>query len=88
MAVPAKDRGVHDLRHTHAVHNLRNWFAAGKDVGAMLPILQTYMGHSSIADTAYYLRLTAESYPEITARLDEALGDVIPSPMGDPCHGN
>ena len=25
------------------------------------------MGHSSIADTDYYLRLTAESYPHITA---------------------
>lgn len=33
---------VHDLRHSFAVHNLRMWFAAGKDVGAMLPILQTY----------------------------------------------
>ena len=28
------------------------------------------MGHSSIADTGYYLRLTAESYPHIT---DEAV---------------
>ena len=27
------------------------------------------MGHSSISDTAYYLRLTAESYPHITARV-------------------
>ncbi|NWK97351.1 integrase/recombinase [Sphingobium lactosutens] len=79
---------VHDLRHSHAVHNLRKWFAAGKDVGAMLPILQTYMGHSSIADTAYYLRLTAESYPDITARLDETLGHVVPSPTGELHHGN
>lgn len=44
---------VHDFRHSFAVHNLRKWFAAGKDVGAMLPILQTYMGHYTIADTAY-----------------------------------
>ena len=27
------------------------------------------MGHSSIGDTAYYLRLTAESYPHIAARV-------------------
>lgn len=79
---------VHDMRHSHAVHNLRNWFATGKDVGAMLPILQTYMGHSSIADTAYYLRLTAESYPHIAARLDETIGHVVPSPMVDLHHGN
>ncbi|ELP2194660.1 tyrosine-type recombinase/integrase [Salmonella enterica subsp. enterica serovar Champaign] len=49
---------VHDFRHSFAVHNLWKWFVAGKDVGAMLPILQTCMGHYSIADTAYYLRLT------------------------------
>jgi len=79
---------VHDMRHSHAVHNLRNWFAAGKDVGAMLPILQTYMGHSSIADTAYYLRLTAESYPHLVARLDETIGHVVPSPVGGLHHGN
>jgi integrase/recombinase XerD len=54
---------VHDLRHTFAVNNLRSWFARGEDVNALLPVLQTYMGHSSLADTAYYLRLTAESYP-------------------------
>ena len=35
--------------------------------GALLPVLQTYLGHSSIGDTAYYLHLTAESYPDITA---------------------
>jgi hypothetical protein len=54
----------------------------------MLPILQTYMGHDSIADTAYYLRLTAESYPHIVARLDETIGHVVPSPMGGLRHGN
>ncbi len=48
------------------------------NVAALLPVLQTYMGHSSIADTAYYLNLTAESYPDITARVRQAIGDVIP----------
>ncbi|EAS1839114.1 tyrosine-type recombinase/integrase [Salmonella enterica] len=79
---------VHDFRHSFAVHNLRKWFAAGKDVGAMLPILQTYMGHYTIADTAYYLRLTAESYPHIVSRLDETIGDVVPSLKGGLHHGN
>ncbi len=46
---------VHVLRHTFAVNNLRFWFAQGQDVGALLPVLQTYMGHSSLAGTAYYL---------------------------------
>ena len=70
--IPHGGRGhgprVHDLRHSMAVNNLRSWFAGGEDVGALLPVLQAYMGHSSIADTDYYLRLTAESYPHITAQ--------------------
>ena len=69
---------VHDLRHVFVVNNLRSWFARGRDVGALLPVLQTYLGHASISDTAYYLRLTAESYPDITARVQQVLGDVVP----------
>lgn len=79
---------VHDLRHTFAVNNLRAWFTNGEDVGALLPVLQTYMGHSSVADTAYYLRLTAESYPHITARVEHALGDIVPPLTAGPCHAD
>jgi integrase/recombinase XerD len=79
---------VHDLRHTFVVNNLRSWFARGDDVGALLPVLQTYLGHSSLADTAYYLRLTAESYPHITARIQHALGDVVPPVAAGPGHGH
>ena len=68
---PGHGPRVHDLRHTMAVNNLRSWFAHGRDVGALLPVLQTYLGHSSIADTSYYLHLTAESYPDITTRVQQ-----------------
>jgi integrase len=83
-----RHRHKHDLRHTFAVNNLRDWFAHGEDVGALLPVLQTYMGHSSIADTAYYLRLTAESYPDITAQVQRAVGDVVPPITAGPHHGH
>ena len=90
--IPHGGRGhgprVHDLRHTLAVNNLRSWFARGEDAGALLPVLQAYMGHSSIADTDYYLRLTAESYPHITARLQRAFGDVVPPVTAGPGHGD
>jgi len=80
--IPHGGRGhgprVHDLRHVFAVNNLRSWFAAGEDAGALLPVLQAYMGHSSIADTDYYLRLTAESYPHIAVAIQRAFGDVVP----------
>ena len=79
---------VHDLRHTFAVNNLRLWFAQGHDVGALLPVLQTYMGHSSLADTAYYLHLTAESYPDITTRVQQVIGDVVPPVMAGPRDGH
>jgi integrase/recombinase XerD len=90
--IPHGGRGhgprVHDLRHAFAVNNLRSWFAHGDDVAALLPVLQTYMGHSSIADTAYYLRLTAESYPDITTRVQHATGDIVPPVAPEPRHGH
>jgi integrase len=76
------------LRHTFAVNNLHSWFTNGEDVGALLPVLQTYLGHASIADTAYYLRLTAESYPHITAQIQHAVGDVVPPIAATPRHGD
>jgi integrase/recombinase XerD len=90
--IPHDGRGrgprVHDLRHAFAVNNLRSWFACGENVGALLPVLQTYMGHSSIADTAYYLRLTAESYPHISAQVQRVIGDVVPPITAGPRHGH
>ena len=71
-----------------AVNNLRSWFASGQDVAALLPVLQAYMGHSTIAGTDYYLRLTAESYPHITARVQRIIGNVVPPVTEAACHGD
>ncbi len=90
--IPHGGRGhgprVHDLRHAMAVNNLRSWFAHGENVGALLPVLQTYLGHSSIGDTAYYLRLTAESYPDINNRVKQTFGDIVPPVTGGVDHGD
>ena len=90
--IPHGGRGhgprVHDLRHTMAVNNLRSWFARGENVDALLPVLQTYLGHSSIGDTAYYLRLTAESYPDITARVQAGVRRHRPPVTGGPADGD
>lgn len=70
---------LHDFRHTHCVHCLRKWVLEGANLAALLPVLKTYMGHYSFQDTAHYLRLTAELYPEITAKTEQTFGDIIPT---------
>lgn len=74
---------VHDLRHTMAVHCLRRWVMEGKDLRALLPVLQAYLGHVSLGDTAYYLHLTVDLFPNITEQVEKALGNIIPKAGGD-----
>jgi site-specific recombinase XerD len=76
---------LHDIRHTFAVHCLRQWVMQGKDLAVYLPILKTYLGHGSFRDTSHYLRLTAEVYPDITAKVEQAFGYIIPT-IGDEAH--
>lgn len=70
---------VHDFRHTFAVHCLRGWVLDGKDLRAYIPVLQAYLGHASFGDTAYYLHLTADLFPNITEQVERAFGDIIPN---------
>jgi integrase/recombinase XerD len=80
--IPHAGRGkgprIHDYRHLFAVHTLRRWYRGGEDLDAKLPLLATYLGHQDLSGTQRYLHLTAELFPEITARADAAFGDVIP----------
>jgi len=69
---------IHSLRHSFAVHCLRRWVREGKNLQAWLPVLQSYLGHVSYSDTAYYLHLTVDLFPDITAQLEHELGDIIP----------
>jgi integrase len=80
--IPHAGRGkgprIHDYRHLFAVHTLRRWYRAGEDLDAKLPLLATYLGHQHLSGTQRYLHLTAELFPDITARLDASFGEVIP----------
>lgn len=69
---------LHCLRHTFCVHSLRQFLASGVDYRTALPILSVYMGHSNIAATGKYLRLTAEAYPEISSKMEKEFGGMIP----------
>ena len=72
---------IHDLRHTFAVHTLLRWYRDGEDLDAKLPLLATYLGHQHLSGTQRYLHLTAELFPEITARVEAVFGEVIPRRM-------
>lgn len=80
--IPHGGRGrgprLHDLRHSHAVHKLNDWYRQGVDLGAKLPLLSTYMGHKSLVGTQRYLQVTPEIFPDITSRLDQFADHVIP----------
>jgi integrase len=45
---------IHDLRHTFAVNTLIGWYRDGVDVHARLPVLSTFLGHSSPEATYWY----------------------------------
>ena len=57
---------------------MKRWVLAGKDLMPLLPYLSAYMGHSDFKGTEYYLRLTADLYPEIIGRTEAVLGHLIP----------
>ena len=80
--IPHGGRGkgprVHDLRHTFAVHRLLQWYEEGADLNTKLPFLVAYLGHKDFTGTQKYLHLTAELFPNLTARMNQQFGGVIP----------
>ncbi len=52
---------VYDLRHRFASAVLCRWLDEGKNLYNMLPYLRTYMGHSSLSQTAYYIHILPEN---------------------------
>jgi len=78
--IPHTDAGprVQDFRHNFAVKCLKKWVLAGEELTNLLPYLAAYMGHSDFRGTQYYLRLTADLYPDIINRFEAGFGHVIP----------
>lgn len=61
---------LHDLRHSFAVNTLLRWYRAGEDVERLLPTLTTYLGHSKVRDTYWYLSACPELMSEAARRLE------------------
>lgn len=65
-------RHNHDLRHTFAVNVLIDWYSAGVDLSARLPVLSAFLGHNSPEATYWYLQATPQLLALAAQRLDAA----------------
>ena|SRR2546426_6605890 len=61
---------IHDLRHRFAVTTLVDWYQAGADVEARLPVLSAFMGHVDPKATYWYLSATPELLGSAASRLE------------------
>lgn len=52
---------LQDMRHTFATKRLMEWYRTGSNVALQMPKLTTYLGHSSVACTYWYI----EAVPEL-----------------------
>ena len=61
---------VHDFRHRFAIRTLLGWYREGTDVEKKLPALSTYLGHTCVRDTYWYLSACPGLMQEAARRLD------------------
>jgi len=69
---------LHDVRHSFCCHALKKMSDCGIDMYCSLPVLSTFIGHSSITATEQYLRLTEEFYPDIAQKTHASFPSVYP----------
>jgi len=62
---------LHDFRHRFATESLLEWYRSGEDVERLLPVLATYLGHSNVRDTYWYLSSCAELMGHAARRLEK-----------------
>jgi integrase len=60
---------LHDMRHRFAAARLVAWYRAGLDVERELPKLATYLGHTHVRHTYWYLQAVPELLQLATERL-------------------
>ena len=65
---------IHDFRHRFALNTLIQWYRAGEDIERRLPVLSTFLGHTHVADTYWYLSVHPELMGLATSRLEQRWG--------------
>lgn len=69
---------AHRLRHTLGEASLLGWYRDGVDVAARMPVLSTYLGHTSPANTYWYLSAVPELMAHAATRLAAVEGRMEP----------
>ena len=62
---------LHDFRHTFSVRTILNWYRSGVDVERQIPKLATYLGHTHVSDTYWYLSAVPELMQLAAMRLEQ-----------------
>ena len=61
---------IRHFRHRFAIKTLLSWYREGNNVEQQLPILSTYLGHTCVRDTYWYLSACPELMEQAVRRLD------------------
>lgn len=61
---------LHDLRHRFAVETLLRCYRNGEEPERLLPVLSTYLGHTRVSCTYWYLHCTPELMAAASHRLE------------------
>ena len=51
---------LHDLRHSFACHRIQQWYQEGRNIHLHIHALATYLGHSNVTCTYWYLTATPD----------------------------
>jgi integrase len=75
---PGESHGprLHDFRHRFAILTLLGWYRQGVCTGKNMIALKTYLGHSSINNTYWYISANPELLRLAALRLEEKKGEI------------
>lgn len=68
---------IHNFRHRFAINCLNQLEDKGYDIYTSLPLVSKYLGHKSIKETEYYLRLTKNFSNKILDNVDKYVGKIL-----------
>lgn len=66
-----KTQRIHDLRHTFCSNAIHQMEVKGLDTYTTLPILSLYLGHKSIIQTEYYLKMIIRDHKDLILKVKQ-----------------